>query len=68
MIKNITATPISRRHFLRTTVIAGAGVATGAVATGAAVATETTPTARAAAKQGYHLTQHIADYYRTAKG
>ncbi|MEE4375967.1 MAG: hypothetical protein V2J55_00425 [Candidatus Competibacteraceae bacterium] len=69
MIEKITATPVSRRHFLRTTVIAGAGVATGAVATGTAVATtETPPSAQPAEKKGYHVTQHIADYYRTARG
>jgi nitrous oxide reductase len=67
MIRKITATPISRRHFLRTTLVAGAGVATAAVTRGAAVAaTETTASAPPAAKKGYHLTRHITDYYRTA--
>ena len=57
----------ARRKFLRTTLAAGAGAAVAGVAADA-LAAETIPDAqaKAEAQQGYHETQHIRDYYRTA--
>lgn len=56
----------NRRRFLRRAVT-GAGVATAAAAVphtmSAAPATETPPP-----KEGYRLSQHIIDYYKTAAG
>ena len=58
----------SRRDFLRTLTI-GASVATVALATrsaAAAQAEDTAPASNNDAKQGYHVTQHIVDYYKSA--
>ena len=59
-------TKLSRRHFLLSV---GAGTAAGAAAivgtreTGEATLTNTSPEP----KQGYQLTEHVRNYYRTAK-
>jgi hypothetical protein len=60
-----------RRAFLRTTLTAGTGLAAAVVATkglAASVATETglSQEGTVPAKKGYHVTQHIRDYYKTA--
>ena len=58
-----------RRAFLRDTAAAGAGVAIATALPGTASADGSdTPDAGAASakqQQGYHLTQHILDYYKT---
>lgn len=57
-----------RREFLKGMLVTG-GAAAIAAATGkvsAAVATAA-PATPAAAPKGYHLTGHIAEYYRTAQ-
>ena len=55
-----------RRHFLRNSVLVGAGT----VAAGSLHAAET-PTAEVkksdAKQEGYRLTKHIQDYYKSAK-
>ena len=58
----------SRRGFLRSSVGLGAGAAAAALASGTAVAAtvEEKVEEQASADQGYRLTQHIADYYKTA--
>jgi len=62
-------TDIGRREFLRNTMVIG-GAAAVAVVTGEAVAA---PVAKPAAPEptkteskGYHVTEHIKEYYRTA--
>ena len=59
----------SRRDFLRTLTI-GASVATVALVTKSATAARSEDTAPLAdtgdVKQGYHVTQHIVDYYKSA--
>jgi F0F1-type ATP synthase membrane subunit c/vacuolar-type H+-ATPase subunit K len=59
----------SRRRFLRDSLALGAGAAGVALTAGtaaAAVVEETPQQPEPAQKKGYRLTQHIADYYRTA--
>jgi len=57
-----------RRQFIRSSLAAGVGAATAATLPGAAVAApdqadEENPKSR---QQGYRLSRHILDYYRTA--
>lgn len=58
----------SRRRFLRTSLVTGVGVAAAAVTAGEAVANTADPATpdTKADDKGYRLTQHVADYYRTA--
>ena len=61
----------SRRAFLRGSVGLGAGTAavvlTAGTAAAAAVSNDTAITAeKAPGQKGYELTQHVADYYKTA--
>ncbi len=58
---------LSRRDFLR---VAGAGGAAATLTLAAkqgSVATADKPDAAGRAGKGYHLTDHIRNYYRTAK-
>ena len=57
----------SRREFLKTGAAVGAGAAASALLPGAAAAAEAEAPATAEAKKGYQLTQHVLDYYRSAK-
>ena len=55
-----------RREFIKKSTLLGAGVATASVAGTAAIA-DTGPSADPApGDQGYRLTQHIVDYYKSA--
>lgn len=56
-----------RRDFLRGSIVAAAGVAVTA-ATGKSIANVSEPAAEMEAdkKEGYRLTKHIADYYKSA--
>ena len=58
-----------RRTFLRDTAVAGAGAAIASVLPGVATAAGSdAPDAQAASdiqQQGYQLTQHVLDYYKT---
>ncbi|WP_164513379.1 twin-arginine translocation signal domain-containing protein [Thiosocius teredinicola] len=57
----------SRREFLRNAGKTGGLAAAAAVAPGAALAgTQDAPTEEPKAKDGYRLTQHILDYYKSA--
>jgi len=68
MFKNKT---LERREFLKGAAAAGGAVALGMVAGGAMANTEPPSreqaTADAAKSQGYHLTQHIRDYYNSTR-
>lgn len=81
-MRNTTATPgsgtpssasspsanIARRRFLFTLGAGGAGVAAASVAALPAAAAIVTPTAEpTAATSGYRETDHVRDYYRTAR-
>ena len=55
----------SRRAFIKNSALAGAGLAVGSTLPGAAVAETPTESAEKNDK-GYHLTQHIVDYYKSA--
>ena len=63
-----SAADLKRRHFLLTLGVGGVSAATVAVATlpgaAAAIATEG---AAGAADSGYRETDHVRDYYRTAR-
>jgi len=54
----------SRRNFLRGSAAAGAGVVITAVAPATAVAAPEEELKKG--DKGYHLTQHITDYYKSA--
>ena len=60
-------TNLSRRIFLRGTVLTSAGAAVATAVPGIAVAeVAETGSEPAGQQKGYRLTQHIADYYKTA--
>lgn len=61
-------TSLSRRKFLRNAAVAGGAAAAASAAPGIATAeTEaTSPTATESGRDGYRLTQHIIDYYKSA--
>ena len=61
------AADIKRRDFLRGSIVTATGVAA-AVATGSSAAsvTETAVSIEPDKKEGYRLTKHIADYYKSA--
>ena len=59
----------SRRDFLRNSLTLSAGAATVALtanSVAAAAVDEPVEEAKTTASQGYHVTPHIADYYKTA--
>lgn len=61
-------TDIGRREFLRNVLVTG-GAAAVVAAAGPAVAAprdEKAPTAAKAESKGYHVTEHILEYYKTA--
>ncbi|TNG01313.1 MAG: hypothetical protein EP297_02620 [Gammaproteobacteria bacterium] len=58
----------SRRNFLRGSVIAGAGTVVASGLPAAAVASTTTDLEEKPVEEGYHLTKHILDYYKSAAG
>ena len=57
---------ISRRHFLFAAGASGAVAATALVATGKDGTVQPTKL-KAPASNGYHVTEHIRNYYRTTK-
>ncbi len=67
-MKHINKHPnLSRRTFLRGTVLTSAGAAMATTIPGVAVASVTETESEPDSKhKGYHLTQHIVDYYKTA--
>lgn len=53
-----------RRDFMKTTTLAGAGIAAAAAVPGAALAAGSEEPAKKP-QQGYHVTRHIIDYYKS---
>ncbi|MCP5425784.1 MAG: formate dehydrogenase [Gammaproteobacteria bacterium] len=68
MFKQDRETSESRRTFLRASLVNSVGIAAAVVAAGAAASApaEAEPSAPENAGKGYRVTQHVADYYRTA--
>ncbi len=56
----------SRRSFLRKSAIVGGGVAGAAALPGQTLAAETIPEPETGS-DGYRMTEHIAEYYKSAK-
>jgi hypothetical protein len=54
-----------RREFIKKSTLIGAGVAATAMASTSAVA-EVVNTTEPTVQKGYQLTQHVADYYKSA--
>lgn len=63
---NKTQKRSSRRSFLRKGALVGGSVATAAALPGQALAAEELPE-QAAKSDSYRVTDHIAEYYKTAK-
>jgi hypothetical protein len=55
-----------RRDFIKKSTIVGAGVAATAVASTSAIAGDVTASTEKPGQQGYQLTQHVLDYYKSA--
>ena len=55
-----------RREFIKKSTIVGAGVAATAVASTSAIAGGVTTSTEKPGQQGYQLTQHVLDYYKSA--
>lgn len=67
MKQNDKHTNLSRRIFLRGTVLTSAGAVVATAVPGVAVASVVETEPEAGGKQkGYRLTRHIVDYYKTA--
>lgn len=56
----------NRRDFIKKSALVGAAVAASTVAGGEAVAAVTSDGGEARQNKGYQLTQHVADYYKSA--
>jgi hypothetical protein len=54
-----------RRKFLRGSLMTGMGVAAAATLPGTVLAAESEVAPKEEGQKGYHLTQHILDYYKT---
>ena len=57
----------SRRSFLRKSAIVGGGVATAASMPGQALAEADEVVPSTKTEEGYRMTEHIAEYYKSAK-
>ena len=67
-MKHDEAETNSRREFLKTSAVAGTGAAVAALLPGAAAAAVDAESVPAPdKKKGYQQTQHVLDYYKTAK-
>lgn len=55
-----------RREFIKKSTIVGASVAATAVASTSAIAGDVTASTEKPGQQGYQLTQHVLDYYKSA--
>ncbi len=70
-MKQDTHDPQQRRHFLKASAALGAGAAAAALIPGLTPAADTqAPQGEPAAKpgqKGYQASQHVLDYYRTAR-
>ncbi|MDH5354889.1 MAG: twin-arginine translocation signal domain-containing protein [Gammaproteobacteria bacterium] len=56
----------NRRDFIKKSALIGAGIAASTVASGQAVAAATTESVEIKTQKGYQLTDHVADYYKSA--
>ena len=56
----------ARRGFLKATATAGAGAAVTTLLPSGVIAAEPVEKDQAAAKQGYQVTRHVTDYYKSA--
>ncbi|MCB1788550.1 MAG: twin-arginine translocation signal domain-containing protein [Chromatiaceae bacterium] len=65
-MKNPKQVSESRRKFLRDAGVSGGMAAVAAAIPGAVIAETGNDAAEQKAAQGYRLTQHILDYYKTA--
>ncbi|WP_299878487.1 hypothetical protein [uncultured Cocleimonas sp.] len=66
-MKKYAEAKISRRQFISGGVVLGAGAITAVAIPGAAMAAQEIPEAKNTKEdKGYRLTQHIADYYKSA--
>ena len=66
MKKKILKPDSSRREFIKTSALAGAGLAAGAALPGAAMASVSEDMPAEKKQQGYQVTQHVIDYYKSA--
>ena len=55
-----------RRDFIKKSTIVGAGIAATAAASTSAIAGDVTASTEKPGQQGYQLTQHVLDYYKSA--
>lgn len=62
---NKQALATDRRKFLRGSLVTGMSVAAAAALPGTVLAVERDAAIKEEGQRGYHLTQHILDYYRT---
>ena len=67
MIGSKAVPAISRRHFLCAAGASGAVAATALVATGKEGTVQPSKLKVSPASNGYHVTEHIRNYYRTTK-
>ena len=66
-MKKYAEAKISRRQFIGSGIVLGAGAITAVALPSAAMAAQEIPEADNTKKEeGYRLTQHIADYYKSA--
>ncbi|GAA0407273.1 hypothetical protein GCM10009133_14870 [Cocleimonas flava] len=66
-MKKYAEAKISRRQFISSGVVLGAGAITAVAVPGAAMAAQELPVVeKEKQEEGYRLTQHIADYYKSA--
>ena len=66
-MKKYAEAKISRRQFISSGIVLGAGAITAVAMPNAAMAAQEIPAAENKNKEeGYRLTQHIADYYKSA--
>ena len=66
MSKDKQSADKGRRNFMRGSAIAGAGAVIAAGCPAAAVASASVADVEATPEEGYRLTQHIKDYYKSA--
>ncbi len=66
-MKKYAEAKISRRQFISSGIVLGAGAITAVALPNAAMAAQEIPEAEnTKQEEGYRLTQHIADYYKSA--
>ncbi len=65
-MKKYAEAKISRRQFISSGAILGAGAVVAVAIPNTALAIQETPKVENKKEEGYRLTQHIADYYKSA--